>query len=400
MTDPADANLPLAMIGAAAAADAGGVRVELLADFLPELVDAVASGKPLPARTLTRYGRVGRDASGAGVALRALLNLYLSAAWRLWRHLPAVTHAPADPDAVVRAGEVMLRAVNDAVAALTEGYQLASRDLIASQAAARREFIDDLLLGGTQALTGLADRAGLFGLNLAGPHAVIVVTAQTPFADSSPLTAVVERSILGAKADADALVTTKDGSLVVIFAAPDRAAIDEVISGMTGSLPAQSAGVQLRRTAAVGHWRMGVGQAHPGPAGVRLSFSQALEALELGARLGSDDRVVDAADMLLYRVLVRDETAMRELVDAVLTPLIGARGGAEQLLQTLEAFFGSAGNASLAARSLHLSVRALTYRLEKITELTGRDPADPLQRFELQTAVAGARLFGWPPESA
>jgi DNA-binding PucR family transcriptional regulator len=35
--------------------------------------------------------------------------------------------------------------------------------------------------------------------------------------------------------------------------------------------------------------------------------------------------------------------------------------------------------------------------LEKITELTGRNPADPLQRFELQTAVAGARLLGWPP---
>ena len=87
---------------------------------------------------------------------------------------------------------------------------------------------------------------------------------------------------------------------------------------------------------------------------------------------------------------------MRELVDAVLTPLTEARGGAEPLLRTLEAYFEAGGNASLAARSLHLSVRALTYRLAKIAELTGRDPADPAQRFELQTAVTGARLLGWP----
>jgi DNA-binding PucR family transcriptional regulator len=203
---------------------------------------------------------------------------------------------------------------------------------------------------------------------------------------------------LGTKADADALVTTKTGSLVVIFAAPDRGAIDQVVTGLARSLPtaATTAGVQLRRTADVGAWRMGVGRAHQGPSGVRLSYEQALEALELGARLGGNEQVWDAADLLVQRVLVRDETAMRELVDAVLTPLTGARGGAESLLRTLEAYFATGGNASLAARSLHLSVRALTYRLEKVADLTRRDPTDPAQRFELQTAVTGARLLGWP----
>ena len=91
---------------------------------------------------------------------------------------------------------------------------------------------------------------------------------------------------------------------------------------------------------------------------------------------------------------------MLELVDAVLTPLLRARGGAEPLLLTLEAYFAAGGNASLSARSLHLSVRALTYRLAKIADLTGRDPADPAQRFELQAAVLGARLLGWPDRLA
>src|SRR6476659_6053396 len=178
---------PLEAIAAEAVQEAGGLSVELLADFLPVLLVAVESGNRLPRRALSVYGRVGRDAAASGVALRALLDVYLTAAWRLWRHLPAVAVASPDPAAVVRAGEVMLRAVDDAVAALTEGYQLARRELLAEQTAARREFVDDLLLGGTQAAAGLAERAGTFGLNLAGPHAVVVVRAQRPFVDSSSL---------------------------------------------------------------------------------------------------------------------------------------------------------------------------------------------------------------------
>ncbi len=52
--------------------------------------------------------------------------------------------------------------------------------------------------------------------------------------------------------------------------------------------------------------------------------------------------------------------------------------------------------AAEAARRLRLSVRALTYRLERIHTLTGTNPADPVHRYTLQTAVIGARLLGWP----
>lgn len=386
-------------VAAAAARDAGDLDEALLGDFPEALVAAAVSGARLPRAALRRCDRNGRRAAETGVALRALLDLYLSAAWRLWPHLPAVMDAPSDPAGVVRAGEMMLRAVDDAVAALTEGYQLARRGVVATQAAARREFVDDLLLGGAQDAVGLAERAASFGLNLAGPHAVAVVRAERPFVDAAPLTSLLERSVLGAKADADALVATRDGALVVVFAAPDRAAIDHVVKALGGVLPAAAAvtpaaGVRLRRVADVGRWRMGVGQAQQGPLGVGQSYAQAVEALDLARRLGAGDAVIDAADLLLYRVLVRDESAMRDLVAAVLAPLGDARGGARPLLETLEAYFAAGGNATEAARSLHLSVRALTYRLARIAALTGRDPADPKHRLELQTALIGARLLG------
>ena len=302
---------PLAEIGAGAAADAGGVDHGAARRLPAGARRGGGSGTRLDRAALGRCRDAGRRAADRGVPPRALVDLYLSAAWRLWRHLPEVMAAEDDPAGVVRAGELMLRSVDDAVAVLIEGYQLARRDLVRSQVAARREFVDDLLIGGAQALPDLVQRAGLFGLSLVGPQAVIVVRAERDFTDSSPLTALLERSIQGGSADADALVTTKDGLLVVIFAAPDRAAIDQVIAGLTGSLPSDPREpVNLRRTAAVGAWRMGVGRAHPGPGGVRLSYEQAREALDLGARLGGTARVLDAADLLMHRVLVRDRVAM------------------------------------------------------------------------------------------
>ncbi|CAM5719843.1 hypothetical protein SMICM304S_01971 [Streptomyces microflavus] len=62
----------------------------------------------------------------------------------------------------------------------------------------------------------------------------------------------------------------------------------------------------------------------------------------------------------------------------------------------LAAYFGVGCVTTQAARHLSLSVRALTYRLERIHQLTGYDPADPRHRYSLQTAVIGARILNWP----
>jgi DNA-binding PucR family transcriptional regulator len=72
------------------------------------------------------------------------------------------------------------------------------------------------------------------------------------------------------------------------------------------------------------------------------------------------------------------------------------RGGAEPLLDTLDAYFATGCVATETARRLHLSVRAVTYRLDRIRVLTGHDPVDPAHRFTLHAAVLGARLLGWP----
>ena len=102
-----------------------------------------------------------------------------------------------------------------------------------------------------------------------------------------------------------------------------------------------------------------MGRPYPGPSGVVRSYEEAAEALDVAERLGLPEPVASAADLLVYQVLLRDRTAITDLVRTVLMPLGTARGGAAPLLATLAAYFARGGVAAAAARDLHLSVRAV-----------------------------------------
>jgi DNA-binding PucR family transcriptional regulator len=139
-----------------------------------------------------------------------------------------------------------------------------------------------------------------------------------------------------------------------------------------------------------------VGRPYPGSYGIPRSYEEAREGLTMAVRLHVDTPVIHAEQLLIYRVLLRDQPAITDLVHAVLGELVQARGGPEPLLATLDAYFATGGVTTATARRLHLSVRAVTYRLERVATLTGYDPTDPAQRFTVHAAVLGARLLGWP----
>jgi DNA-binding PucR family transcriptional regulator len=130
--------------------------------------------------------------------------------------------------------------------------------------------------------------------------------------------------------------------------------------------------------------------------GIARSYEEARDALIMAGRLHMTDPVVKAHDLLVFRVLLRDQPAIVDLVVAVLSPLILARGGAQPLLDTMEVYFSTGAVATETAKRLHVSVRTVTYRLERIRTLIGYDPADPGHRFTLQAAVLGARALEWP----
>lgn len=378
----------LGAITRAASREAGGVPAELLADYLSAVLDAASTGRRLTSAELAGYGRSGERAAESGVALRGLVDLFLSATWRLWRELPDAGGSVA----LRAAGLAVLRAADDAVAAAAEGFEWAHLSLARREEAERLEFFDDLL-SGRGGLPDLMARGERLGLRLAGPHQVVLGGYAPGAGLARPLGLEIDRLVGDAAAPSPSLTVTRGGRVVVMTGVTDGGEAGRIAVALAGILrrgnPARAQGEQQP-------WRVAVGRPYPGPSGVLRSYDEASDALDVAQRLGLPEPVVDAADLLVYQVLLRDRAAITDLVGELLMPLAGARGGAGPLLATLEAYYACGGVAAQAARRLHLSVRAVTYRLARIRDLTGSDPGDPAQALALQVAVIGARLLDWP----
>ncbi|WP_235497809.1 MULTISPECIES: helix-turn-helix domain-containing protein [unclassified Frankia] len=573
-----------------AAADAR-LHAGLLGSYLDVLASTADSGRRLTRAELDTFRALGQAAAESGASLPALVDLYLSATWRVWPSLPTVrqadrlarssAHGPQPREAAGRPAEAtggsaeatgkptgtgptvgavsrtraaasaVLRASDDVVAAVCEGYERARTARARSEEALRRELVDDLLTG-TSEVGLLLERAAAFGFRLEAPHVLLVSAGSRRFLDGRAVVREIEET-LRRQCPTEPLVATKDGLLVCVVpqeseltlpvalsaaglhadaagtgidaddgsgtatraeagsdsadqgdahrqehghehggidgdghsagpggagpggggpggagpggggpggagpgggvvrsgqvvAAPPpgrgptvhtradggsghpridrptaadrtsprttaprgRRRLDPPAAGdvgfvpMPGIAPAEAAPAAAiraitRRLAVEPElvWRLGVSRARSGVAGVRISFEEARNAVELAGRMRLDGQVVHTDDLLIYKVLLRDREPLEELVDTVLSPLRSARGGAAPLIETLDAYFATGGVALAAARRLHLSVRALTYRLDRIHALTKHDPTSPTDRYVLQTAVIGARLIDW-----
>ncbi|MEU9396403.1 helix-turn-helix domain-containing protein [Streptomyces sp. NPDC048324] len=347
-----------------------GQRVpdDYLAGYGEILAESCATGRRLTRDELESLRAGGERAAEAGFGLRALVRRQLAVAREIWPSLSSTE------------GDRVLTVVAQATDAFAEGHERAQGLAVRQEAAARREFIDDLLYGRSD-LGRLAERAERFGLLLSRAHAVAVARGGKPVEDTDPATRQVESAVIGRFGERRILLTTKDGRLICI-APGDQ---DDVLAFFAKQAYAATDGDQVA-----------IGRPHPGAGGVVHSYEEALNALDLAGRLKIREPVLRYADLLVYPVLTRDRQAMADLVHSTLGPLQAGRGGAGPLVDTLTVFFDSGCVAAEAARRLNLSVRAFTYRLERVHKLTGADPADPVHRYALQTAVIGARLLGWP----
>jgi sugar diacid utilization regulator len=378
------------------------VSTEFLAGYLPMLVDAATIGRAPKRAEIDAVRLQGRKAAESGVAVGRGVDLYLSAARRVWDELPAVIRR-RDGRAVRAAAEALLEVLDEAVASFADGHAEAGRELIRREETLRRDLVDDLLRGDAH-LSELVGRAEPFGLDLTRAHQVALAQPGQRLSSIAAATSALERVVLDRFGDRDVLVATKDGLVVVIALAEATGAPDTTMGLATSGSLGKTVHKELSRLRRGSPWRVAIGRAHPGAYGIARSYEEARDGLTMAARMHLDSPIVETRDLLTYRVLARDQPALNDLVYSVLHPLRQARGGPGPLVETLAAYFDSGCVATAAAARLHLSVRAVTYRLDRVRSLTGFDPLDPAHRYTLQTAVVGAKLLDWPerriPDSA
>jgi DNA-binding PucR family transcriptional regulator len=148
--------------------------------------------------------------------------------------------------------------------------------------------------------------------------------------------------------------------------------------------------------AVAGHF--GEGPVVVGPVVVALPAAGAAAAAALAALRVADGwaggaRPLRAEDLLVERALLGDAAARAELVAEAWQPLAEAGGS---VLETLEAYFLSGGSLEATGRALFVHPNTVRYRLKRVSELTGRNPAEARDGYTLRVALSLGRLSGTP----
>jgi sugar diacid utilization regulator len=141
---------------------------------------------------------------------------------------------------------------------------------------------------------------------------------------------------------------------------------------------------------------IGAGTACTRPVDYRQSFMAARRGVDLMHLLGRADDVFSFRRRRVEHMLLEtsDPRALVSFVATYVRPLDEwDRRHSSQLRKTLEAVFATGFNLEQAARTLHLHVSTLRYRLKKIGELLGVDLKDADVRLDVQVALKAARTL-------
>jgi hypothetical protein len=120
-----------------------------------------------------------------------------------------------------------------------------------------------------------------------------------------------------------------------------------------------------------------------------------LDALagESPAAHGLDGESGSSVYRLLFRALASDPGEVRRFYEDTIAPLVGHdeqyRG---DLLPTLEAYLGNDCNMNATARAIYAHRHTVAYRLERVRELTGLDPAATEDRERLGLGLKALRI--------
>lgn len=132
--------------------------------------------------------------------------------------------------------------------------------------------------------------------------------------------------------------------------------------------------------------RAGIGDYYPNWQSLITSYDDACFALQVGSTLYEAEQVFTITDLgLAAFVCAEDPTVSTKLTTRLLAPLLAE----PELFSTLETFLELNLSPSQAAQKLAIHRHTLTYRLQKITELTGADP----RNFQDATQFMAALLW-------
>ncbi len=219
----------------------------------------------------------------------------------------------------------------------------------------------------------LAARARRHGIDLAQAHHIVAVHSSQLVADD--LLELVRRATGRSLIHRDASLVCRRGEQIVLAARDAEPVVRAVTTAADRRGIAVAIGVSdVCADLATAH-RQAV-------ACTRLAQSGGDHVVHAG-RLGPLRFLLDAPDVSQVRAVVQEQ----------LGPLLNHDRGRSDLLGTLRAFVAADGNVAETAKACFIHKNTLRYRLARIADVLGRDPAAPDAKFHLRMAFDLVDLF-------
>jgi len=361
--------------------DIDPVHLEPAFDLVLDLV-----GEPIPTPDQIAHWRgEGMRRARAGAAADRVLDGLLSLNWAIWE---AVMHQQGlDHEVVLDFADRLLRGLDDAVAAISEGYVRVEVELAAAHSHERRAVLEDLL---TAPRATPEDRARIrrrgerHGLPPQAAYRLIVIHA--PSKDDEEIEEAIDALEKRIRVPESHHRTKPGIRLPVVLDWRGRVLVF-----------AKAAWTGEKRFRAALPIVLGedIVAVDTGPVEGCEALADALTQADYSAgvaeRLGRRGWIGDPGELALESTFLLDDELVQSAIDQELGSLLADARMGEELIETLEVYLGSRQNIRAAARRLHLAPRTVAYRLERIETLLG-EKLDGDAAMRLSAALLALRV--------
>ncbi len=265
---------------------------------------------------------------------------------------------------------------------------LSERRQVEAEGQARDDFLSDLLRSSRDE-TQLVRRGPQFGIDLSEPHVLVRISLG---GGEQQLGASASRGLI-ARRFAETLGTGEPpavslpGAVIVLVRLTQTAAEPEHLRSHVEAV-VSSLSPRLRVRGAV------VSAVCRRPEDFSTAHRELRELAELAGSFGWSREVLTVEELGLFRVVMnsgRVKEAVR-FAHELVRPLRDRDG---QLLETWREFVAAEGRVQRAARALGVHENTVRYRLGRIKEITGQDPASLDQLLAARLAFQVLDLAGW-----
>lgn len=348
---------------------------ELSRAVRPNVIGLVESVMVNETTLLAAPRRTGRERAEARVPLTTVLHAYRLTALHIWERLIRLCDEdPATSRALLDSASALWSAVDVYSQELATAYRDVETEQLLRSARVREAALASLFSGVSASGQGFADVTTALRLPKVGRFVVVASDSWPVEHERAPATAERALASLGVRS---AWRSEFDGEVGLVSL--DRS---HRIDRLMGYLTSLTVG------------RVGISEAFEAIVDTPLAVTQAQLARDTATP--GENVVMRFGDARVAALVAATPDLAMGLAQQVLGGVLRQCDDEQRLLlTTLRAWYTAQGSAAEAARLLHCHANTVRYRLNKVTQLTGRDLHVPSDVVHLYLALEATRL--WPP---